>query len=146
MSDIEEEEVITDGISFEGGAKAELLATMRVKDDLEFGGGDAVSRASGFAGSEGNSTHRSTNSKRMAVAKEVNKQLQDKTTELEKENKKQKDEMLLMQERMRAMTANLANQPGAGLQGTPHLSGSSAPGEPPHHQENDVVSSGAEQV
>ena len=47
MNNIEEEEVVTDGISFEGGAKAELIATMRVKDDLEFGCGGAVSRASG---------------------------------------------------------------------------------------------------
>ena len=126
-------EIVTDDTLFDSGAKAELLATMRVKDDLEFGGGDCVSRAYDFVGSAGNSTHRSVNSKRMAVAKEANKQLQDKNSELEKEREKQKEEMNIMQERLQAMEANLTNQPSAGLQGTPHLRESSASGEPPPH-------------
>ena len=88
---------------------------MRVKDDLEFGGGDGVSRASGFAGSVGKSTNRSVNSKRMTVANEVNKQLQDKNSGLEKEYEKQKEEMIMMQERLQAIEAIFFNQPSACL-------------------------------
>ena len=88
MSNVEEEEIVTDGILFNSRSKAELLATMRVKDDLKFDGGDGVSCASGFAGSVGNSTNRSVNSKRMVLVTEVNKQLQDKASGLEKENEK----------------------------------------------------------
>ena len=63
MSDVEEAEIVTDGILFDSGAKLELVDTMRVKDDLEFGGGDCVSRASDFVGSERNITNHSVNLK-----------------------------------------------------------------------------------
>ena len=143
MSDVKEAEIVTHGISFNGGAKAELLATMRVKDDIEFGGGDCVSCASDVTGSVGYSTNRSVNSKRMAVAKETNKQLQDKYTESEKTGVEQEEEMKIMQERLQSMKASITNQSSAGLQGTPHLSGSSTPGEIPLHQEEDGVCCGA---
>ena len=144
LSDLEEDEVGQESIAFEGGAKEELLATMRVKDDLEFGKGDAASRASGFEGSVGNSTHASASSRRMAVEKEVNKMLQAKATALEKEAEKHKQEMKIMQERMRSMAAACANRSEDGQQGTPHLSGSSAPGEPSLPQDMEGVSRGAE--
>ena len=70
MSNVEEEEIGTGGILFKGGAKAELPATMRVKEDLEFGGRNNVSCASGFAGLVENSTNRSVNLKRIALATE----------------------------------------------------------------------------
>ena len=145
MGDVEEAEIVTDGISFDGGAKAELLAIMRANDGLEFDGGGGVSCASGFAGSVGNRniTNCSVNSKRMAVAKEANKQLQDKNSELVKERVEQEKKMKIMQERLRDMEANLTNQPSAGLQGTPHLRGNSAPGETPPHQREDEVHCGA---
>ena len=73
---------------------------MRVKDDLEFGGGNCVSRASDFAGSAGNSTNRSVNLKRMAVAREANKQLQDKYTKSEKKRVEHEEEMKIMQLRL----------------------------------------------
>ena len=98
MSDVEEADIVTDGILFDSGAKAELLATMRVKDDLEFGDGDCVSRASDFAGSVGNSTNRSVNLKRMVATKEANKQLQDNYTESEKKCVEQEEEMQIAQE------------------------------------------------
>ena len=55
-----------------------------------------------------------------------------------------KQEMKLMQERMRAMAAVCANRSEDGQQGTPHLSGSSAPEEPPLPQDMEGVSRGAE--
>ena len=48
MRDIKEKDMIKDGILFEGGAKTDLLTTMRVKEDLKFGGRYGVSHVSGF--------------------------------------------------------------------------------------------------
>jgi hypothetical protein len=132
----DEEKMGDGGIEFTADAKKDMLTTMRMKDDLQFGAEmDAKSRADGYEGSSGASSLRgSATSARYAAQKMVSKGLAD---EVEKERKKN-EELLARISRLESLTVN--------QHGNPPVSGSSPAGETPPHQNADVGGSAGEQV
>ena len=148
LSDVEEDEVVKDApIVIDGSAKEELQRTMKYNENFEFNkGGGGASRASTFAGSVGNSTNRSVNSKRMAVQKTVNKELEKENREMQKQMEEKEEKMAQLQARIREMEAMAASQPtGSNMQGSPHLSGGSAAGVTPGDQNAGQSGCAAEQ-
>ena len=99
LSSDEEDEVIEDPVVISSDARAELMATMKGKDDdLTFGGsfnaGDGPSRATNFSQSSGNSSHRKGNTEaRCAAESLLNKELTGRMEALEVERDKERAEM-----------------------------------------------------
>ena len=99
LSSDEEDEVVGDPVVISSDARAELMATMKGKDDdLTFGGsfnaGDGPSRATNFSQSSGNSSHRKGMTEaRCAAESLLNKELTGRMEALEVERAKERAEM-----------------------------------------------------
>ena len=95
----DEDEIVENPVTIPAEARAELMATMKGKDDdLTFGGsfnaGDGPSRSSNFTSSTGNSSHRKGNTEaRVAAQSILNKELTGRMEALEVERDIERQEM-----------------------------------------------------
>jgi len=128
LSDVEEEEVVTNGVELSGDARKELSQTLHDRDeDFEFESNAGASRRTDFDQSVGNSTNASFNTARHA---RQGKDRALKNVKLTQEKMALQEALQKQTERTRALEAMFAAQ----QRGTPLDSGCASPGNGPPSQ------------